>query len=188
MSIPKFRLLSEFGRKENPAWVQKKIEYSSSTMKGYHQTRRHSVPGGPANGNQGPPAQQQPAQIPPGLRTLPPEAVAKLTPDQRKQYEAMLHQQYARQQNINSNDAVKLREMMAEEAQRAMEHLPDIPMDPETKKTMVNLLRDIAAPTNNLWRAIHKWYAITHDDGRARIFFQIVSTQNLPAWSFTNIL
>jgi hypothetical protein len=120
--------------------------------------------------------QQQPAQKPPGLRTLPPDAVAKLTPDQRKQYEAMLRQQYARQQNINSDDAVKLREMMAEESQRAMEHLPDIPMDPETKKTMVNLLRDIVHPTNNLWRAIHKWYAVTHDDNRARIFFRTVST------------
>ncbi|KAM3067916.1 hypothetical protein ACMFMG_011398 [Clarireedia jacksonii] len=124
------------------------------------------------NGQQRP--AQQTAQKPPVLRTLPPEAVAKLTPDRKKQYEALLRQQYAarQQQNINSEDAAKLREIMTEENQRAMEHLPDIPMDQETKKTMVTLLRDIVNPTNNLGRAIHKWYAVTHDDTRARIFFR----------------
>jgi hypothetical protein len=68
--------------------------------------------------------------------------------------------------------------MIAEE-QRATGYLPNIPIDQETKKTMVNLLRDIAKPMNNLWRVMDKWYTVTHDDNRARIFFRIVSRLNL---------
>jgi hypothetical protein len=64
---------------------------------------------------------------------------------------------------------------MQEEAQRR-EPLPDIPMDQETKQTMLNLLRQILLPLANVGKAVPKWFQITGDVTRARQFFHTVST------------
>ncbi|KAH8803559.1 hypothetical protein F5884DRAFT_904076 [Xylogone sp. PMI_703] len=66
----------------------------------------------------------------------------------------------------------KLKTIMREESMKAREPLPDIPMDAETKVLMAKLLRDILSPLANVGKAVPKWYQLTHDQTRARIFFR----------------
>jgi hypothetical protein len=74
----------------------------------------------------------------------------------------------------NLEDTQKLNLFSMEERQRAQEYMPDIPMDLQTKATMVELLKQIHLPLRNVSKAIVNWFAITHDGTRARAFFRAV--------------
>ena len=60
-----------------------------------------------------------------------------------------------------------------EEALKARNPLPEIPMEPKTWEAMANLLQHIAVPLNNVANALPKWFAVTHDESRARTFLRI---------------
>ena len=125
------------------------------------------------------PTQEQPMKQP---RTLTPQQIASLDPEGRKRYEQAMQMWRANQMaQANTEDMNKLKLISQEEAQRAREPLPDIPMDPETKATMINLLRQIQQPLTNVAKAVPRWFAVTHDENRARIFFRAVgSSTTLP--------
>lgn len=125
-------------------------------------------------------AQSSTAQQSQGVKTGPQQLpryndqqLAALAPEERKKYEhaqRMLQASRGPQQG----DLGQLRAIMQEEAQRR-DPLPDIPMDQETKQTMVNLLRQIQTPLTNVGKAVPKWFQLTHDVARAKLFFRTVS-------------
>ncbi|KAH8815602.1 hypothetical protein F5884DRAFT_183886 [Xylogone sp. PMI_703] len=124
-------------------------------------------------------AQQQaqrpnlPAKVPQGNRVLTPQQVQNLDPEARKRYEQALRASQANQApQVNEADMEKLKTIMQEESMKAREPLPDIPMDAETKASMAKLLRDILSPLANVGKAVPKWYQLTHDQTRARMFFR----------------
>jgi hypothetical protein len=122
-----------------------------------------------------PAQEQQPMNQQP--RTLTSQQLASLDPEARKKYEQAIQMWKAnRIAQANAEDMRKLKSFSQEEAQRAREPLPDIPMDPETKATMINLLRQIQQPLTNVAKAVPRWFAVTHDENRARIFFRTVSS------------
>ncbi|KAJ8065253.1 hypothetical protein OCU04_005952 [Sclerotinia nivalis] len=130
-----------------------------------------------------PNGQQRPAPAPaPQQRVTPrftPDQLARLDPEQRKAYEAMLRQSInGRQQAVAGNSEAeainrKLKEFSAEEEKAVVENpLLDIPMDAETKKSMVQALIPMPAHLSNISRTIGKWYHLTRDDSRAKLFFR----------------
>lgn len=98
---------------------------------------------------------------------LTPAQIAVLTPKDRKEYE----QSRIVQDKI---DIEKLKSIMQEEAQ-ITRLSPDLPMDQETKLNMIKMLRELHRPLINMSKVILKWYQISRDDARARIFFRLVS-------------
>ncbi|KAG0646689.1 hypothetical protein D0Z07_6279 [Hyphodiscus hymeniophilus] len=106
-------------------------------------------------------------------RQLTPQQLATMDPEAKKAYEQSVQMWKAqRLSQANAEDMKKLKSFSVDEALRAREPLPDIPMDPQTKETMVNLLRQIHTPLSNVAKAVPKWFAVTHDENRARIFFR----------------
>lgn len=102
------------------------------------------------------------------------QQIAALSAEDRKKYEQsqrMFHLSRGQQQQQAEE---QLRAIMQEEAQRR-DPLPDIPMDQETKQTMVNLLRQLQVPLINVGKAVPRWFHITRDVARARLFVRTVS-------------
>jgi hypothetical protein len=133
------------------------------------------------NPNAAPPSTLQqnqakvPVQPPPRLTE---QQIAALSPEDRKKYE-----QSQRMFQVNRgapSEMEQLRTIMQEEAQRR-DPLPDIPMDAETKQTMLNLLRSIQVPLANVGRAVPRWFQYTRDVARARMFFRAVSIPYIEA-------
>lgn len=104
------------------------------------------------------------------------QQLAALSPEERKKYEQA--QRLFQASRGQASELEQLRTIMQEELQRR-EPLPDIPMDQETKQTMVNLLREIHGPLTNVGKAVPKWFQITRDVARARLFFRTVSNTPL---------
>ena len=125
------------------------------------------------------PAQDQ-QSMPQQPRNMTPQQLANLDPEARKRYDqAVLAWRAGRIAQSNAEDMKKLKSFSQEEAQRAREPLPDIPMDPETKATMITLLRQIHQPLSNVAKAVPKWFAVTRDENRARIFFRTVRSYSV---------
>ena len=135
-----------------------------------------------------PNAQQPPRSVPqpaqgqkqsnqqPGRPNLTPQQVAQLAPEPRKRYEdAMRIWQMKQASQLTAADMEKLKSISREETLRAQETLPDIPMDSDAKAAMAKMLKDILQPLSNVGKALPKWYQITHDEHRVRMFFRTVS-------------
>ncbi|RYP69411.1 hypothetical protein DL770_008248 [Monosporascus sp. CRB-9-2] len=118
-----------------------------------------------------PPSQQsQPAAAPPSLPQLNPQQLANLPPEQRAKYEAMLrHRQQPQPEDI---DRLKT---IGQEERRAAQHeqVEDIPMTPEQLKEMAQKIRHMTNEVNKLGKVLGRWYSLTHDDSRARMFFKM---------------
>jgi hypothetical protein len=100
------------------------------------------------------------------------QQIAALSPEDRKKYEHA-QRMYQASRGLPS-EIEQLRAIMQEEAQRR-DNLPDIPMEPEVKQTMVKLLREIQGPLANVGKAVPRWFQFTRDTNRARLFFRTVS-------------
>ncbi|RDL40555.1 uncharacterized protein BP5553_00534 [Venustampulla echinocandica] len=126
---------------------------------------------------QQPQAQQGQGQKPPpqqGRLSLTPAQVATLDPEARKKYEADARMAQAAQANQRTvADLEKLKTINQEElAKINMQPPADIPLDAEMKAKVTKMLREILQPFSNMTKAIPRWYGITHDDNRARMFFR----------------
>jgi hypothetical protein len=124
-------------------------------------------------------AQNQGQQLrqPPQLTS---QQIAALDPEARKRYEAMmirLRQQQQQGPPVNTVDLQKLRSISEEEAKRPLD--PPIPMDAQTKNSTAGRLKSIVQSLTNVAKAIPRWYQITHDETRLRMFFQTVSSRVL---------
>jgi hypothetical protein len=120
------------------------------------------------------PSQSQQAMLQPP-RQLTPQQLATMDPEARKVYEQSVQKWKAqRMTQANSEDIKRLKVFSMEETQRAQEYMPDIPMDSQTKEKMVELLKQIHYPLSNVAKAVPRWFAVTHDENRARMFFRAV--------------
>jgi hypothetical protein len=115
----------------------------------------------------------QQAQRPPGQgpAMLTQEQLARLSPEQRAKYEQMLK---ARQLQMTPEDVNRLKMLAAEEERNQKQH-PGIPMNPAERNDILEKLQRVGGELNKMGRAMGKWYAISRDDNRARIFFRQVS-------------
>lgn len=57
----------------------------------------------------------------------------------------------------------------------AQESMPDIPMDPQEQVDTGSKLQRIVIDMSKVGRGLSKWYTITRDDARAKMFFRAVS-------------
>ena len=109
---------------------------------------------------------------------LTPQQVAKLNPDQRIKYEAMIrkHMSTISAHQPSHDDLRRLRELGQEENTAAtQEPLHDIPMTPQERQEMLMKLQQTVNDMSKLGKALGRWYALTRDEARARMYFKTVS-------------
>ena len=146
----------------------------------------------PAAGQPARPASQQAQQAQPGaagksVPQLTPQQVAALNPEQRAKYEAMLRSR----QQAQSEDIERLKAIGQEERRQAqLEQVEDVLMTPEQLRDMGQKIRQIIGEFNKLGKALGRWYSLTHDDARARLFFKMVSGEtpacDIGHWKLTD--
>ncbi|KAK8123271.1 hypothetical protein PG999_003189 [Apiospora kogelbergensis] len=135
------------------------------------------VPNTPAAPMQRPPSQQVPPSSKPLILTQ--AQLANLAPDQRAKYEQMMRSHRAAAQaqpsQTNQEDIERLRQIGAEE-QRASnnEQLQDVIMNQEQHADMTTKIQRMVFEMSKLGRALGRWYSLTHDDNRARMFFRML--------------
>ncbi|RFU73556.1 hypothetical protein TARUN_8685, partial [Trichoderma arundinaceum] len=132
---------------------------------------------------------QQPGQRP-GQKFAPqltPQQEASLNPEQRARYEHLLKMgqlqgkaaaagaapQAGNAPQNNSESLLRLK-MIGQEEQKqfVQETMPDIPMGPEEYAETAGKLKRIVSDMSKVGRGLSKWYAITQDDARAKMFFR----------------
>ncbi|KAK3333831.1 hypothetical protein B0T19DRAFT_419270 [Cercophora scortea] len=126
-------------------------------------------------GAQRPPAQtdHRPA---PQVPQLPPDQVAKLSPEQRIKYEA-LNRKHHQDLNSTVEDVNRLKQIGGEEQRMVMQQYAqnpdqDIAMTPEETQETLNKLRETVMQVNSLGRGLAKWFHISKDENRARLYFR----------------
>jgi hypothetical protein len=119
------------------------------------------------------PAQQapQPNMAKP-IPHMTPQQIAALNPEQRTKLE-QLKQAQLNAQSKNSDAMARLKAIGQDEQRAfALENLQDIPMDAsEHAETATKLLR-IAQDMAKVSKGLSRWFAITGDDARAKLFFR----------------
>ncbi|KAI0914365.1 hypothetical protein F4823DRAFT_351341 [Ustulina deusta] len=119
------------------------------------------------------PHSQQP-HAPPQIPHLTPEQLATMTPEQRQKYEAMVKSRQSAQSAQMSDEMLRLKAIGQEQHQAGMkEQLPDIPMTPEQYQDMAQKVQAMCGEMNKISKVLGRWYAATHDDVRARLFFKL---------------
>jgi hypothetical protein len=107
---------------------------------------------------------------------LNPEQVAGLKPDQRQKYEAILkNRQNGNPQLVEG--LARLKTISQEQHQLAMkEQLPDIPMTPEQYRDTAQKIQALSIEMGKIGKIVGRWYSLTRNDGRAALFFKMVSS------------
>lgn len=107
-----------------------------------------------------------------GLPFLTPEQIARLTPEQRGKYEAMMKKNAAQQEQPMTQDQYnRLKAIMGAEMARN-EQFPEIPMSNAEKAEMARKFKSVVDFFTKMNRSIGRWYSITEDDARARMYFR----------------
>lgn len=130
---------------------------------------------------QRPVSQQAPqvsGPVPQQIPQLDAAQLARLGPDQRAKYEAML--QKSRQLTAGGGAiGEEMRHLRAigqeEHISAAKEPYVEIPMTPEQYKEMALKIQTTIDQMNKVSKILGRWYTHTKDDNRARMFFKIVS-------------
>ncbi|KAK4060673.1 hypothetical protein Trihar35433_10081 [Trichoderma harzianum] len=118
-------------------------------------------------------------RFPDGFTPLTPQQEASLTPEQRGRYEEVLKNggkisahivTAATKDKSNSLDRLKL---IGREAARQFyqEQMEDIPMGPEEHSETAQKIKRFVSDIGKVGRGLSKWYALTQDDARAKMFF-----------------
>lgn len=109
---------------------------------------------------------------------LPPEQIANFTPEQRAKYEQFVKMRMSGavaggQMQGPGDNLARLRTLGQEEARQSQtEILADIPMSPQELTDTSNKLQRIVVDMSKIGRGLSKWYSITRDDARAKMFFR----------------
>ncbi|KAM4057118.1 hypothetical protein HRG_003965 [Hirsutella rhossiliensis] len=139
---------------------------------------------GPASAGSAPPrpTSQPVQQAPKGITSLTPQQVASLNPDQRAKYEQYLKMQMAGQgqqaanmmQQAAGTEALNRLKQLSQEEQRkfGQESLSEIPMNQQEHNDTAAKLQRISMDMKKVGRGLTKWYSITRDDARAKMFFR----------------
>ncbi|KAI1821789.1 hypothetical protein F4861DRAFT_517466 [Xylaria intraflava] len=102
-----------------------------------------------------------------------PEKIAAANPEQRQKYEAMLKNRQSAP-NQMSEEMLRLQAIGREEYQTSSkEQLPDILMTPEQYRDTAQRLQAMNGEMDKIRKVLGRWYALTHDDARARLFFKL---------------
>ncbi|KAK2594946.1 hypothetical protein QQS21_007349 [Conoideocrella luteorostrata] len=122
------------------------------------------------------PASQSNQQLPKGVASLTPQQIANLSPERRARYEQLIKAQMTGQnqsQQPNAEAINRLRTISQEEAKQfGLEMMSDISMSPqEYSETCVKIQR-LAGDMTKVSRGLTKWYLLTRDDARAKMFFR----------------
>ncbi|KAG8416426.1 hypothetical protein J3458_007013 [Metarhizium acridum] len=126
------------------------------------------------------PISQPNQSMPKSLPTLNPQQIAGLSPEQRARYEQFMKFQLTGQTqgaNVGSQptaDALARLRTISQEEQRqfSQESMPEISMIPRELGETGTKLQRIAQDMNKVSRGLTKWYSITRDDARAKMFFR----------------
>ncbi|KAI0455544.1 hypothetical protein F5B21DRAFT_193129 [Xylaria acuta] len=130
----------------------------------------------------GTPIQRQLSQQPqPGASSIPPqipqpspEQLAAMTPEQRQKCEAMVKSRQPAPAGHMSEEMMRLRTIGQERYQAELkEQLPDIPMTPEQYRDTGHKIQALGVELTKMSKLLTRWYAFTHDDGRAGLFFKL---------------
>ncbi|KAI2642576.1 hypothetical protein GGS21DRAFT_544704 [Xylaria nigripes] len=153
-----------------------------------------AVAAAPKNGNKRPisddvaevpnpsnvPAQRpQSQQLQPGGSTVQfqppgPEKLAAMNPEQRQKFEAMMKSRQSASSTQMSEEVIRLQAIGREQHQAAVkEQLPDIPMTPEQYRETAQKVQAITCEMDKIRKILVRWYTLTHDDERARLFFKL---------------
>ncbi|TGJ86142.1 hypothetical protein E0Z10_g2669 [Xylaria hypoxylon] len=112
--------------------------------------------------------------VPPQIPHFSPEQLAAMTPEQRQKYEAMVKSRQPTATGQMSEDMIRLKAIGQEQHQAAMkEQLPDIPMTPEQYQDTAQKIQAMCGEMNKISKILGRWYAVTHNDARARSFFKL---------------
>lgn len=129
---------------------------------------------------QQPDQQQNPGQPqPPLFELLSDEQLAALTPDQRKQYFQSLQRFQQRKPEVSPppaptpEDMTRFHSIKQEELSK-FKASDDLMMDHGTRKAVATKLVNIAPKISNVSRVAPRWFSITHDEDRLRVFFRTV--------------
>jgi hypothetical protein len=103
-----------------------------------------------------------------------PEQLAKMTPEQKNKYEQTRRLQAPSSLSVEDMNALKSINM---EEQRAVmaEPMQDLSLSPEERNEIASKIQKTVQDMRKIGQLLPKWYAITHDDGRLRMFFRTVS-------------
>ncbi|EHK15591.1 uncharacterized protein TRIVIDRAFT_196418 [Trichoderma virens Gv29-8] len=125
------------------------------------------------------PAQQPIQRMGPKFTNFTPLTAAQeasLTPEQKARYDQILknHGKVAAAATAASGDSLNRLKLIGQEEQRqfSQEQMVDIPMGPEEYAETAQKLKRIVSDMSKVGRGLSKWYAITQDDARAKMFFR----------------
>jgi hypothetical protein len=130
------------------------------------------------------PNQPQQAQ---GPRMLTPQQIAALTPEQRAKYEAMMRAQMNKAGQMppqGGNEILARLKALGQEEQRqsVRENDPEIPMSQQEYQETADKLKKIVVDMSKIGRGLSRWYGLTRDDQRAKMFFRTVSLRPVVSW------
>ncbi|KAI1353171.1 hypothetical protein F5Y01DRAFT_69958 [Xylaria sp. FL0043] len=105
---------------------------------------------------------------------LTPEQLASMTPEQRQKYEALVKSRQSAATSATSEEINRLKTIGQEQHLAGLkEHLPDILMTPEQYQEMAQRVQATCGEMSKVSRILTRWYAVTHDDARVRLFFKL---------------
>ena len=122
--------------------------------------------------------QQKPGQPQPPQFNLTAQQVASLTPDQRKQYmQSMQRFQQSKPQTgpLPTPEDMTLFQSIRQEEINKFKASADLPMDQDTRQAVAKKLVSTAPKLSNVSKVAPRWFTITHDENRLRLFFRTVS-------------
>jgi hypothetical protein len=120
-----------------------------------------------------PASQPNQQQQPQAARPMNPQDLSSLTPDQRAQLLKVQMSRAGIQQPGNETMA-RLKALGQEEQRKSMQEvMNDIPMSQEEHNEMAAKLTKIVVDMTKIGRGLTKWYNITRDDTRAKLFFRM---------------
>lgn len=124
-----------------------------------------------------PASQPNQPQQPQGPRPINPQDLASLPPEQRAQIlRAQMNKAGQMQSQPNNETMARLKALGQEEQRKSIQEvMNDIPMTQEEHNEMAAKLTKIVVDMTKIGRGLTKWYNITRDDTRAKMFFRMVS-------------
>ncbi|KAK6706997.1 hypothetical protein SNK04_008005 [Fusarium graminearum] len=118
------------------------------------------------------PNQQQQQPQPP--RPMNPQDLNSLTPEQRALVKAQMNRTGQTPQQLANETMARLKALGQEEQRMSMQEvMNDIPMSQEEHDEMAAKLTKIVVDMTKIGRGLTKWYNITRDDTRAKLFFRM---------------
>ncbi|EXM13004.1 hypothetical protein V3481_017379 [Fusarium oxysporum f. sp. vasinfectum] len=154
---------------QSPSSIQDPSRHVDSTDKRRFQAAKAASARPASQPNQ--PQQHQ------GPRMLTPQQLAALTPEQRAKYEVRMRAQMNKAGQMppqGGNEIMARLKALGQEEQRQFvrENDPEIPMSQQEYQETADKLKRIVVDMSKISRGLGKWYGLTRDDQRAKMFFR----------------